>query len=62
VTGPDTFLNQLSGAGTLCFQSAPGYQLAVTVLHVGADYVRVSDPHGRDLLIPVGVIAWWRPQ
>jgi hypothetical protein len=61
VTGPDTFLNQLVGPGLICFQSAPGYRLAVTIQHVGADYVRVDDGHGKTLIIPLGVIAWWSP-
>lgn len=59
--GPDTFLNQLSGSGVICFQSAPGYRLAVTIQHVGVDYVKVVDGAGNVQLVPLGVIAWWRP-
>jgi hypothetical protein len=60
VTPPDAFLGQLAGVGTLCFHPWPGYRLAVTVQHVGTDYVRVLDGQGRTLVIPVGVIASWQ--
>jgi hypothetical protein len=58
----DTFVNQLTGTGTICFTFAPGYRLVVTVQHVGADYVQALDEHGKKLLVPVAAIAWWGPQ
>jgi hypothetical protein len=62
MTGTDTFLNQLEGQGTLCLWPAPGYQVAVTVKHVGTDYVRAVDAGGHERLFPLGVIAWWAPK